>query len=400
MSQYYPDHYSYKFKLKLNKLPAKAVDRFSRWILLLAAVCGALLLVLGLYHLLNLSFEGATDIEKTLPQTHIKIHTLVSPTIFAAILVALGSGIMIYSFINSLRYKIIFFDGNTFTVKNQPLFGPSYSFSEPLYNYSGVRLRVKFYQFGIFNKNKFIIELYHKDESKNIPLYINTNKHRIRKLWKYYAQELHMPALTISEKGMVSRNFKELDKPYQEVVSGWHLQKDFSYRFEKPDYITFKSKKSGEKMIKVKKLFFDAYSFLSIFTIIVLGSLLVYALCNHQIIVQHLPYNLALIVYAFILSIIVYSALSLVTRDIIVISKDKLFIFRKIGFVRIRDGVIDFKSIKGLDINFTPTSERYFLAIVADNHTTTFGNKLPVDGLRWIRATLINEIISNMKKSD
>ena len=134
MSQYYPDHYSHKFKLKLNKIPTKAVDRFSRWILLLAAICGALLLVLGLYHFLNLSFEGATDIEKTLPQTHIKIHTLVSPTIFAAILVALGSGIMIYSFINSLRYKIIFFDGNTFTVKNQPLFGPSYSFSEPLYN--------------------------------------------------------------------------------------------------------------------------------------------------------------------------------------------------------------------------------------------------------------------------
>lgn len=400
MSQYYPDHYSHKFKLKLDKLPAKAVDRFSRWILLIAVICGALLLVLGLYHFLNLSFEGTNDIEKSLPQTHIKIHTLVSPTVFAAILVLIGLGVILYSFIISLRYKIIFFNGDTFTVKNQPLFGSSYTFSESLYNYTGVRLRVKFYQFGIFNKNKFIIELYHKDPSKIIPLYINTSKHKIRKLWKYYAQELHMPALTISERGMVSRNFKDLDRPYQEVIAKWHLQKDFSYRLEKPEYITFKSKKSGEKMIKVKKLFFDAYSFLSIFTILVLGSLLTYALYNHEIIIQHIPYNLTLILYAFILSVIIYSALSLFTRDIIVISHDKLYIFRKIGFVRIRDGVINFKSIKGLDINYTPTSERYFLAIVTDEHTTTFGNKLPVEGLRWIRATLINEIISNNQKSD
>ena len=139
---------------------------------------------------------------------------------------------------------------------------------------------------------------------------------------------------------------------------------------------------------------------MSIFTIIAFGSLFIYSLVNYQIIIRHIYPNIALILLAFLLSVIIYAFLSLITKDIIVISAEKLFIFRKIGFIRIRDDMIDFKNIKGLDINFTPTSERYFLAIVSDTHTTIFGNKLPVEGLRWIRAVLINEIGSNIKKSN
>lgn len=394
------DHYSHNLKLDIEKLPAKITDRFSPTILCLATVLGTLLFVLGLYHFFNLSLDGVADLERNLPPSKIKLHTLVPPVVFSAILMILGLGTVIFAVLNLLRYKTVFFDGNNIIVKHHPLLAPNYTFTEPLYNYSGVRLRVKFYQYGILNKNKFIIELYHKDESKIVPLYISTGKHRIRKLWQYYAQTLHMPALTISEKSMVSRNFKDLDKPYREVVAGWRLPKDLLYKMEKPSYITFKSKKSGEKMIKIKKLFFDAYSFLSIFTIIAFGSLFIYSLVNYQIIIRHIYPNIALILLAFLLSVIIYAFLSLITKDIIVISAEKLFIFRKIGFIRIRDDMIDFKNIKGLDINFTPTSERYFLAIVSDTHTTIFGNKLPVEGLRWIRAVLINEIGSNIKKSN
>lgn len=147
-------------------------------------------------------------------------------------------------------------------------------------------------------------------------------------------------------------------------------------------------------MIKIRKLFFDAYSFLSMFAIATFGSLLAYAGLNHDILIQHLPYNAVIIFYAFLLAIIIYAFLSLITKDIIVLSKDRIYIFRKIGFLRIRDGVIKFSELKGIDINFTPTSDSYFLAIVSDKGTTVFGNKLPVEGLRWIRGVLVNEINS------
>ena len=205
-----------------------------------------------------------------------------------------------------------------------------------------------------------------------------------------------MPALTISERGMVSHNFNDLNRSYPEVVAKWHLPKDFAYRQEKPSYISFKSRKSGEKMIKIRKLFFDAYSFLSMFAITAFGGLLIYAGMNHDIIIQHLPYDAVIIFYAFLLAVIIYAFLSLVSKDIIIISKDKIYIFRKIGFLRVRDGVVKFNELKGIDINFTPTSESYFLAIVSDKGTVIFGNKLPVEGLRWVRGILINEITRDL----
>ncbi len=390
--QQYPDHYSHSFKLDISKLPTRGVDRFSRLILIISALCGALLCLIGLYQIFNFSFNGVADLENNLPRTTIKIHTFVPPIVFNSLLLVLGIGLILNAFIRMLRYKIIFFDGDTVMVKNQPLFSKSYSFSERLYNYSGVRLRVKFYQYGLFNKNKFIIELYHKDPAKTIPLYISTSKHHIRKLWKEYAQILRMPALTISEKGMVSHNFNDLSRSYPEVVAKWHLPKDFAYHQEKPSYISFKSRKSGEKMIKIRKLFFDAYSFLSMFAIAAFGSLLIYAGINHDILIQHLPYDAVIIFYAFLLSVIIYAFLSLISKDIIIISKDHIYLFRKIGFLRVRDGVVKFSELKGIDINFTPTSESYFLAIVSDKGTIIFGNKLPVEGLRWVRGILINEI--------
>ena len=152
-----------------------------------------------------------------------------------------------------------------------------------------------------------------------------------------------MPALTISEKGMVSHNFNDLSRSYPEVVAKWHLPKDFAYHQEKPSYISFKSRKSGEKMIKIRKLFFDAYSFLSMFAIAAFGSLLIYAGINHDILIQHLPYDAVIIFYAFLLSVIIYAFLSLISKDIIIISKDHIYLFRKIGFLRVRDGVVKFR---------------------------------------------------------
>lgn len=195
--QQYPDHYSHSFKLDISKLPTREVDRFSRLVLILSALCGAMLCLIGFYQIFHFSLDGVADLESNLPRTHIKIHTFVPPIVFNSLLLVLGFGLILNAFIRMLRYKIIFFDGDTIMVKNQPLFSKSYGFSEHLYNYSGVRLRVKFYQYGLFNKNKFIIELYHKDPAKTIPLYISTSKHHIRKIWKEYAQILRMPALTI-----------------------------------------------------------------------------------------------------------------------------------------------------------------------------------------------------------
>lgn len=389
------DHYSYKFKLKISDNPTKATDRFPRPVLFVAFALGLLLLLLGVYFLSNSDLSGVADIEKKLPKTSIRVTPLVSPWLFNVLLILIGSFVMYMSVVMFIKYNKIFFDGNYVKVKRRLLFGEPQIFEEPLYNYSGVRLRVKFYQFGILNLNKYIIELYHKDQSKIIPLYIALSKRGIRKIWKDYATVLHMPGITISERGMVSRNYKDLNRSYEEVVSKWHMPDNFIFELDKPKYIAFKSRQTGEKMIKIGKVFIDVYSILYAFLTFLLGVGLVAMLLNHAFFAKYIPASALLIIYALITAIIAYAVINILSKDIILITKDKIVVFRKIFFLRIRDNIVDRKHIKGIDINYTPTTDRYYLSIVSDKNNIIIGNKLPAEDLRWIRAVLISEIIGN-----
>lgn len=389
------DHYSYNFKLNIDKTPTKATDRFSRVLLAVAFILGLMLLTLGLYLISNSDLSGVADLEKKLPQTNIRIKPLVSPEVFNYIISLIGCFVMYSSVKMFIRYNKICFDGNYVQVKKRPFLGSAQTFEEPLYNYSGVRLRVKFYQFGILNLNKYIVELYHKDTNKIVPLYISLSKKNIRKIWKNYATILRMPGIVISERGMVSRNYQDLNRSYEEVVSKWHLPKNFILDLDKPNYISFKCRKTGEKMIKIGKIFIDAFSILYATLVGGLFIALLLAITKHSLISAYISENILLVLYALITSVIAYATINLFTKDIILIARDKIIIFHKIFFVRVKDTIIDIKNIKGIDINYTPTTNRYYLSVVSDKNLTIIGAKLPVEDLRWIRAVLISEIIGN-----
>lgn len=389
------EHYSHCFKLKMKTLPVKATDRFSRVILLVAIVFGAMLCMLSILYFMPDLINGNADIERGIPKIHSRIDTMIAPQVFNIIIFLTGVAIIVVSLVKFFNYKKIRFDGDMFTVKHHPFGRPKTIFSEELYNYLGVRLRVKFYQFGIFNQNKYIIELFHRDPSKIIPLYISTNKRDIRRIWKQYAQALHMPGITISDKGMVSHNFNDLDRSYAEVAAEWHLPKDFVYRQEKPFYMMCKSNKAGEKMIKINKLFLDAYSFLSIMTIGLLSALLVYAGISYDVLLEHLSMVTIWALGGILIIVILYALAHLISTDIIFLAHQKVYIFRKIAFIRLRDAIIPIQQIKGIDINYTPTSERYYLNISTAEQNYQVAYKLPVSGLRWLRGILIHEIIGN-----
>ncbi len=389
------DHYSYSFKLKIRNDSAKATDRFSRVMIFIAFALGLMLFTLGVYLFNSSGLRGIADIEKQLPQTSIKINPLISPDIFNFLLIIIGIYITVMCIILFIRYNKIYFDGNYIQVKKRPVIGPAFFFKEPLYNYSGVRLRVKFYQFGILTLNKYIVELYHKDQNKIVPLYISLSKNNIRKIWKDYASLLHMPGITISEKGMVSRNFQDLNRSYKSVVSQWHMPKDFIFDLDKPSYISYKSRHSGEKMIKISKIFVDAVSILHIFLTFALGIGLFYALLYHKFLSTYIPSNLLLMIYAISITLIIYIFIKLMSKDIILLTKDKIIVFRQVLFLRFCDSITNIKNIKGIDINYTPTTNRYYLSIVSDKHMVIIGHKLPTEDLRWIRAVIISEIIGN-----
>ena len=98
------------------------------------------------------------------------------------------------------------------------VFGENELFREFLRNYEGVRLRMEFFQFGILNKNKYIVELVHRDPEKTIPLYISTDGTGIYQIWYYYAKRLNMPTVIDTDEGTVKREVPELDKSLKEYL--------------------------------------------------------------------------------------------------------------------------------------------------------------------------------------
>lgn len=392
MQQGFREHYGQNFHLKLNNYPTKATDRVSRWFLLLALISGLMFLALGSYLIGFTDLSGTTDFERHIAQTSIKVHSFISTQAFSFILLLLGLGIVLVSVFHLLRSKKIFFDGQTFTVKDFPLIGEPHSFESSLSEYKGVRLRLKFCQYGLLSKNKFIIELYHDDPKKIVPLYISINPKHIRSIWKEYAVRLNLPPIHISEKGMVAHRVNDMERSYAEVVKEWNLPKDFiAQKKHSKDFAC--KQRQDKKLIKTRHVIFDLYSVLNIFAILLLSVLLGYAFYNHAIIIKHIPLHLALACYALVLTIIVYAFLTLMIKDLIIIHNNRIVVFRKLLGFAIQDAIINFGDIKSIDIPFTPTTGRYALQIVTNEQNVTVFSKFSADDLRWIRGFLICEIM-------
>ena len=165
--------------------------------------------------------------------------------------------------------------------------------------------------------------------------------------------------------------------------------------WDKPSYIVLRSRPSGEKLIKIKKVFLDAYNILATAAVLILGSLAVYAVSLRNIILQYMPLWGFIGCLALVALIIIYAVLTLLSSDIILIAKNKIVLFHKTLFMRIYRGIIHIPDIKGIDINYIPTLNRYYLAVVSNQETLVFGQKMPVKDLRWLRALLISEIVGN-----
>ena len=392
MKNKFSDHYGHSFKLNTNKVRISATDRLSRFLLFIALIFGAMFSVLGSY-LSNISkMTGHTDFEAVLSKSNIKAHMFVSPQVFGTGLIILGLAMVFASLFFMMRYKTVTIENDVVTVKDHPFIGRDNSFSEPLSNYTGVRLRLKFCQYDLFSRNKFIIELYHPNINKLVPLYISTKAKDIRKIWKEYALFFNLPPIHISDKGMVSQAMRDLERPYVDVVKDWHLPKNFLVdKTHSSDFIC--KKKGDKKMLKMSHVVYDLYSTINIAVMALFGALLIYALCSYKTLIQIFPFGLIGVFYAFLVISIIYAFLTLIKRDIILMNRQKLIIFRKILGFTFQDSIIDFTTLKGLDIFFTPTTGRYCLNVITDKKVVRIFNKLSPDDLRWVKCFIISEII-------
>lgn len=388
-----PDHYSHSYQLRLETLPTKKSDRIALHILYPGLVFGAILMLLGLYELFNGFIHAKTDFDFMLPNGDIAAYEpFLNPTFFDIVIIFIGVGIITSLVFSYIRYKKILFDGKTVTIVHRPALGSKKTVKEAINNYEGVRFRIEFFQFGFLTKNKYIIELYHKNPEKIAPLYISTSENKIRKIWEYYAKTLNLPTLVVTDEGMVSRNVEDLDKSLRDMAKEKRLENTFDDKETLPPSIAV-VRKRDKTVVKARKIFWDAYNIIAWGCLILFGGILSFFSINFERLSANAGTGFIIAFYMVSLFIIAASIFALFRKDKIVLKKDKIVIVHKFMLFSRKNDEIKKNDIESVEVTVNPATGRCFLAIVSDDKTVIFGKKVPVEELRWVKKFLINEIV-------
>jgi len=367
MNTTYPNHFSYNFRLPLGKCPTKRMDRLPVIVILAGCLFGALLAFLGGYDLwsshVNTEYESVLNIN-----------------FFDIALMVIGCGIIIHLCLAYFKYKKIYYDGKNITVIARNGTGTKASFREPIKNYQGVRFRIEFFTYGFINRNKYIIELYHKNHNKIVPLFISTHNNDIRKHWENYAKAFNLPAMIETDEGLVIRQICDFGKSVKEMATVWNLKNKFNTQEPIPNSLIVKNK-DRKLIIKIKNRLWDVYTIIGVvFTIFtIIFSIVSFNVLNNPVITL-----VGLLLTAM-------SIAFLLTKEKLVLKKYKIINVHKFIFSRKKDE-IDKVNIEAVDVTLNPATGRHYIAIISDKKTIIFGKKLPIEDLRWLKNFLLYEL--------
>lgn len=388
-----PDHFSYNFKLDTDKTPACQIDKFSVSLAVWGLIGGLLFVALGAYEIIAYLFDFSDQsYDFKLPPEMSLRQLIILRYSFDSLILLLGLIITALSICALLRRKIVYFDGQKVRVTHKTILGKTFVEEDDLYNYTGVLMSVEYYQIGLITRNRYILELYHKDPNKCIPLYISTNGKNIHEIWHHYAETLKMPALFLTDHGMVSKHYTELHKTLQEMAKHWHS--DALYRKEEniPKSLKYRTRK-GRTIIKEKRSFFDIYGVLIFLFTLLLGAIFIWSLLHYEL----LNSFVGTIGFAAIISLCgcLFCGLfiSLFSKDVLIITDETVVLGHNFAMLRADIESLPKNEIESIDIGHNPISGRYYLSVIAHHGNIIFGKNLPIDDLRWIRGCLLREIV-------
>ncbi len=373
-------HYSHCFALKIDQLPTKNSDRIALRILYPGMLFGLLLAALGVFDLFSAYLP---DEKSALSFSQQGVDTWFSPIFFDLVIFAVGIGIVFKLFAGYLCYRKIFFDGANITIVNRAFGGKKTTYKEKLENYEGVQLRIEFFQFGFWNRNRYIIELRHKNLNKVAPLYISMNGRNIRKIWKDYAKKLNLPAIVFKNGDITKIDIEDLDKPLQTLAKEGKISNTFDINSPLPKE-TVLVRKRDKKVIKVSHVIWDAYNIILLAFLFMLWCGLFAFILSGRI----CPIS------GFILGVVLLWLTTLhFRRDKIAVKRDKLVIVHKFPLRNFKNDELFKKDIEAIEVTENPATGRFFLSIYSNSKMVIFGKKLPLQDLQWVRAFLINDII-------
>ncbi len=389
MNQNIPCHLSNNLEFDCNKKPSFITDRAKLRTLWPGIVFGALLFLLGLYEWLDMFRNGG---EEMMPKDTVLVYKPIFAVWFFDLCFAVvGIGMVITNILLYLRYNKYKFVGKKVSIIKRPVFRDKVVMSEELKNYTGVRFRVEFLQSGFLTKNRYVIELYHPNPEKIVPLYLSTSANGVRKKWKEYARHFKLPALINVERGLKVIELKDLNKSVAQQYKAGLIKDEYDGYATLPSSVSF-VRKRDKIVLKVRKILWDAYNLLAWLAIIMVGFVLVVILTNLENFKEESTSTIYTL--AGIAVIIIIAAVQVLFRkEKLVLKKNKIVNTHKYMLFSTKHNQMLKKDIEEIEVTQNPATGRFFVSIISDDNTITFGAKLPIEDLKWIKSFLIHEII-------
>ena len=384
-----PCHLSNKLELNYKKRDAFLTDRANLKLLLPGIVFGFLLFLLGVYEWLN-AFE--TGGEEIIPAEEIVVYQPVLAVWFFDLCFALvGIGMVVTNILLYIRYNKYKFIGKKVTIIKRPIFRDRLILQEDLKNYTGVRFRVEFLQSGFLTQNRYVIELYHPNPEKIVPLYLSTSSKGVRKKWKEYAKQFKLPILIDTDEGLKSIELKNINKSIGQLYKLGIIKDTYDTYDNLPNAVCFVRKKD-KIVLKVRKILWDAYNLLAWLAILLIGAILLMVLTNIDTFRQTFASTLYSMSVLGVVIIII--ALQILFRkEKLVIKKHKIVNTHKYMLFSTKHNEIFKKDIEAIEITKNPATGRCFVSIISEDNTITFGAKMKISDLQWIKKFLIHEIV-------
>lgn len=384
-----PLYFSNNLIFNLKGKQGYCTDRLKIRNILFPVLFGFLLMILGLYELLNGFTDGAEDIS---PSYDIVVYSpMISVWVFDYCFILIGFMVFAANIINYLRYNKYILAESEMTIIQRRLFHGKKIFKEKIENYNGVRFRVEFLQSGILTKNRYIIELNHKNYNKCVPLYISTSEKGIRQRWKEFAKLFKLPILMFTDDGVKSVEYKDFDKSLVTQYNEGFVKDNFDEYERLPKMLAYVRKKD-KIVIKIRKIVWDAYNLLAWFvlgvTCVVLGMIILffYSAGVSPSLFTYL-FMSALIVFIIVLLLILFR------KEKLVLKRHKIVHTYKYMLFSTKHNQIKKKDIEGVEINENPATGRYYVSVFSSDNTIAFGAKLAIKDLRWLKRFLIHEIV-------
>ena len=389
MTKSLPTHFSDRLEINYNKNTAYLTDRVKLKSVLPGIIFGLLLASLGFYEWFNVFGGGVKELVPTGETTAYK--PTLSVWFFDLCFIILGFSVFFTNIILYIRYNKYIIRNNSVIIIKRPVFREKIILQESLDKYSGVRFRVEFMESGFLTKNRYIVELYHSNPEKIIPLYITKSAKNVRTKWKEYAKKFKLPAMINTDEGLKKIELKNLNKSLSDQVKLGFVDDKYDAYENLPSSVTF-VRKQDKMVLKVRKIVWDVYNFIAWFTLFVISIASIFVWVNLDAFSNTLSSTLYILSF-IALAIVIISVQILFRKEKLVIKKHKIVNTHKYMLFSTKHNEMMKKDIEAIEVTENPLTGRYYVSIISDNNTITFGAKMAIKDLQWIKKFLIHEII-------